>query len=136
MFWTSSRSALGTKGGQILYWLNDTHREKLCFTQFNTRIYLNKSLAVHFFEQSIKFYTFHYRICLNRWLNKVIHQIGCSFQQILDLNLKLDPKIGNQNHWILHNWYTRLKDFSIILKKDIVKFCDIIMQEIGSLKEH
>ena len=24
---------------------NDTHREKLCFTQFNTRIYLNRSLA-------------------------------------------------------------------------------------------
>ena len=24
---------------------NDTYREKLCFTQFNTRIYLNRSLA-------------------------------------------------------------------------------------------
>ena len=40
--------------------VNDTHREKLCFTQFSTR---NGCLAasdlIQMFTQSIKFYTFH-----------------------------------------------------------------------------
>ena len=40
---------------------NDTHREKLCFTQFGTRIYQNRSLAAsdlfHIFIQSFKLYT-------------------------------------------------------------------------------
>ena len=38
--------------------LNDTHREKLYFTQFSTRIAAYDLFYV--FRQSIKFYTFHY----------------------------------------------------------------------------
>ena len=42
---------------------NDTHREKLCFTQFSTRIYWNRGLAVsdlfRVFTQSVKFYAVH-----------------------------------------------------------------------------
>ena len=41
--------------------LSDTYREKLCYTQFSTRIYWNKSLAAselfHMFTQSVKTYT-------------------------------------------------------------------------------
>ena len=41
--------------------LEDTHREKICFTQFSTRmdawLLLTFSLCVH---KSVKFYTFHY----------------------------------------------------------------------------
>ena len=41
---------------------NDTHREKLCFTQFNTK---NGCLAAsdlsHMFTQSITVQTFHYQ---------------------------------------------------------------------------
>ena len=46
--------------------LNNTHKEKLCFTLFSTRIYQNRSLAAsdlfHMFIQPIKFYTFHCHI--------------------------------------------------------------------------
>ena len=43
--------------------IDDTHKVKLYFTQFSTRIYLNRSLTAsdlfHVFTLSIKFYTFH-----------------------------------------------------------------------------
>ena len=43
--------------------IDDTHKVKLYFTQFSTRIYLNRSLTTsdlfHVFTLSIKFYTFH-----------------------------------------------------------------------------
>ena len=66
-------------------------REKLCFTDFSTRICWNRSLAASglffLFAQSNKFYKFHWHM-----LKKVIHQIGrmkngCSFQQVLRQNL-------------------------------------------------
>ena len=42
---------------------NDTHKEKLCFTQFSKKIYWKISLAAsdlfRMFTQSVKFYTFH-----------------------------------------------------------------------------
>ena len=66
-------------------------REKLCFTDFSTRICWNRSLAASglffLFAQSNKFYKFHWHM-----LKKVIHQIdrmknGCSFQQVLWQNL-------------------------------------------------
>ena len=45
---------------------NDSHRKKLCFTQFSIRIYWNRSLAdsdlFHMFTYLIKSYTFHYHI--------------------------------------------------------------------------
>ena len=51
---------------QKYMYVNDTHREKLCFTHFSTRIYWNRSLAAsdlfHMFTQPIKFYIFHCHI--------------------------------------------------------------------------
>ena len=48
---------------------NNAHREKLCLTQFSTRIYWNRSLAAsdlfHMFIQSIKFHTFNCNILKN-----------------------------------------------------------------------
>ena len=41
----------------VYIFFNDTHREKLCFTQFSRRIYLFRM-----FTQSIKFYTSHCHI--------------------------------------------------------------------------
>ena len=49
------------------------------------------------------------------------------------LKFELEPTIGNQKQQYLDNWYTKLKDFSIILMKDIVKFCDGAIQEICAL---
>ena len=43
--------------------LDDTHREKLCFTQFSTRHgCLAASHLFHMFTHSNKFYTFHYHV--------------------------------------------------------------------------
>ena len=59
--------------------VNDTHDEKLCFTQFSTIIYWNGSLAASdlfpVFTQSIKLYTFHCHILKStdvskKWLIK------------------------------------------------------------------
>ena len=51
---------------EFLEIFNNTHWEKLSFTQFSTRIYWNSSLAdselFHMFTQSIKFFTFHCHI--------------------------------------------------------------------------
>ena len=45
---------------------NDTHRVKLCLTQYNTRIQWYRNLAAcdpfHMFIQSVKFYIFRYHI--------------------------------------------------------------------------
>ena len=50
---------------KIIEGLNNTHRKKLCSTQFSTKIYSNRTLAASglfpMFTQWIKFYTFHYR---------------------------------------------------------------------------
>ena len=40
------------------------------------------------------------------------------------LKLMLDPPIGNHEQNFLDNWYSKLKQFSLSVKKDIVKFCD------------
>ena len=44
----------------------NAHREKLCFTHFNTKIYWNKSLTAsvlfYIFTQSVNSYTFHCHI--------------------------------------------------------------------------
>ena len=46
------------------FFLNVNHREKLCFTEFSTRIYWNSSLVASglffLFTQSNKFYKFHW----------------------------------------------------------------------------
>ena len=49
------------------------------------------------------------------------------------LKLELEPTIGNQNQEFLDNWYSKLKDFSLILTKDIVKYCDDTIKETGAL---
>ena len=51
--------------------LNDTHREKLCFTQFSIRNgWLAASDLFRIFTQSIKFYTFHYHVLKVQMLKK------------------------------------------------------------------
>ena len=58
-----------------MYWLNDTHREKQCFTQLSTR--MAASDLFDMFTQSVKFYIFHYHVFKEyRCLKNVIHQIG------------------------------------------------------------
>ena len=45
--------------------INDTHRKKLCFTQFSTRMAASlgclaaSDVFFHVFSQTIKFYTFY-----------------------------------------------------------------------------
>ena len=40
------------------------------------------------------------------------------------LELMLELTIGNHDQHFLDNWYSKLKQFSLSLMKDIVKFCD------------
>ena len=40
------------------------------------------------------------------------------------LKLLLEPTIGNHNHEFVDNWYSKLKQFSLILMEYIVEFCD------------
>ena len=49
------------------------------------------------------------------------------------LQLESEPTIGNQNQDVLGNWYTKLKEFSLILIKDIVRHCDDTIKETGAL---
>ena len=52
-----NESHLWIEAGRV----NDTHRERLCFTQFSTRMTAWLLLTFfHVFTQSIKFYTFYY----------------------------------------------------------------------------
>ena len=36
----------------------------------------------------------------------------------------LEPTIRNHDQHFLDNWYSKLKQFSLSLMKDIVQFCD------------
>ena len=45
------------------------------------------------------------------------------------LKLELEPTIGNYDQEFLDNWYAKLKDFSLILMKDIVQFCSLTVQK-------
>ena len=49
------------------------------------------------------------------------------------LKLELETTIENQNLEVLDNWYTKLKDFLLILMKDIVKYCYNAIKENGVL---
>ena len=40
------------------------------------------------------------------------------------LELMVEPTIGNHDQNFLDNWYSKLKQFSLSLMKDIVQFCD------------
>ena len=40
------------------------------------------------------------------------------------LEITLEPTIGNFDQEFVDNWYTNLKQFSIILMKQIVAYCD------------
>ena len=40
------------------------------------------------------------------------------------LKLLLEPTIGNHNHEVADNWYSKLKEFSLILLEYIVEFRD------------
>ena len=41
-----------------------------------------------------------------------------------ELKLMLGPSIGNHEQNFLDNWYSKLKQFSLSVRKDIVKFGD------------
>ena len=45
------------------------------------------------------------------------------------LELMLEPTIGNHDQNFLDNWYSKLKNFSLTLMGDIVKFCDKTITE-------
>ena len=40
-----------------------------------------------------------------------------------ELELMLEPTIGNQNQEFLDNWHSKLKQFSLSLMEDILQFC-------------
>ena len=40
------------------------------------------------------------------------------------LKLELKPTIGNHDQELIDNWFSKLNEFSLILMKDIVTFCD------------
>ena len=40
------------------------------------------------------------------------------------LEVALEPTIGNHDQEFLDNWYLKQKQFSLLLMKDIVQFCD------------
>ena len=40
------------------------------------------------------------------------------------LEITLEPTIGNFDQEFIDNWYTNLKQFSIVLMKQIVAYCD------------
>ena len=72
----------------VLKLLNDTHRKKLCFTQFSTG--MAASDVFHVFTQSIKFYTFRHQC---RCLKNVIHQIDRKNEWLL-LSTSFTTKFG------------------------------------------
>ena len=45
------------------------------------------------------------------------------------LKLQLEPTIGNYDQEFLDKWYARLDNFSIILMKEIVEFCNKTIKE-------
>ena len=40
------------------------------------------------------------------------------------LELSLDPTIGNYDQEFIDNWISNLKDFSLVLMKQVVTFCE------------
>ena len=53
--------------------------------------------------------------------------LSCCIQEKLvpkGLELSLKPTIGNYDKEFINNWYSNLKDFSLILMKQIVAFCE------------
>ena len=47
-----------------------------------------------------------------------------------DLKLSLEPKIGNCGQKYIDNYYFNLKDFSLILMKHIITYCEKTEQKI------
>ena len=45
------------------------------------------------------------------------------------LELTLEPTIGNYDQDFIDNWYSNLKDFSLVLMERIVSFCDKTKEE-------
>ena len=75
--WNPLRKSLASK--EHLEWFNDT-QEKLCFTQFSTRIYGNTGLAVpdlfRMFTQSVNIYILYCHVIKEcRCLKNAIHQL-------------------------------------------------------------
>ena len=77
---------------------NETHLEKLCFTQYSTKVFWKRRLTafdfdsylllIHMFGQSIAFYAFHCHILKSADVvcdssNRPTMNDGCSFQQVL-----------------------------------------------------
>ena len=51
---------------------------------------------------------------------------GCIQEKLVPkgLELSFEPTIGNYDQEFIDNWYSNLKDFSLILMKQIVVFCE------------
>ena len=74
--------------------INDTLREKLCFTQFSIRNgWLPASDLFPMFTESIKFYTFHYHVLKVRMFKNVINQMDSKSEWLL-LSAKFTAKLG------------------------------------------
>ena len=77
----------------MLVCFNDTHREKLCFTQFSIRNgWLAASDLFRIFTQSIKIYTFHYHVLKVQMFKKCGSSNGQS--KWLLLLAKFTAKLG------------------------------------------
>ena len=48
------------------------------------------------------------------------------------LKLELEPTIGNHDQEFLDMWYSNLQEFSLILMKGIVTFCDKTISETAA----
>ena len=47
------------------------------------------------------------------------------------LEFELEPTISNRNQEFLDMWYSNLQEFSVILMKGIVRFCDKTARQIN-----
>ena len=122
-----------TKRNGDLSWdaniLNDTHRKKLCFTQFNEMIYWNRTLAVsdffHAFIQSINSIHTMSNIKEYRCLNKVIHQIDRNWAVLPFNNFYAKLKLVfvlRWLAWLIWNLLLRIFLYNLVI---LIKLCKI-----------
>ena len=88
--------------------INDTHREKLCFTQFSIRnIWLAASELFRMFTQSVKFYTFHYNVLRIQMFEKY----NSSIQQSVEILNVFNTITLKQNFWKTKTFFKKRLPF-------------------------
>ena len=65
-----------------------------------------------------------HRECLSQCIESKLIPKGLKFE--------LEPTIGNHDQEFLDTWYSNLQEFSLILMKGIVKFCDKTISETAA----